>query len=118
MVIFKVLDYHDITVILSHQTWYKKLLDPVFGHPEVESYLSHIKLSIQKPDYVYQSLKDHRSNLFFKKLSTSTFSRYYLVVVVKYVAEDKKTVGYISTVMINRKLPKEGKLIWGKLIST
>src|SRR3989344_6973803 len=110
--IFKVNDYQNIPVILSKNTWYKKLLDPIFGHPEIKPYLSQIKETVNQPDFVYQSIRDPRSKLFTTKISSGKFSSYFLVVVIKYVKDDEKTLGYISTIMINRKLPKFSIKLW------
>lgn len=114
--IFKVLDNNKIPVILSKSTWFKKLLDPIFGHPEVKSFLPKIKTALKNPDYIYQSSRDPRSKLFFLIITRGIFSSFYLVVVVKYVKEQEKIIGYVSTVMINRKLPKISKLIWERKV--
>ena len=37
--IFKVKDYHNVPVILTKTAWYKKILNPIFGHPEVKKFL-------------------------------------------------------------------------------
>src|SRR3989344_5001103 len=103
---FRVADKDKNPVILTKTTWQKKLLHPVFGHPEVKSFRNQMKQTIQDPDYIHQSIRDSRSKLFFSKIERGIFTSYYLCVVVKYVLEDQKTIGYISTVMINRKLPK------------
>lgn len=100
---FKILDYNQIPIILTKETWYKKLLDPIFGHPEIKPYLTQIKFVITNPDYVYQSIRDPRSKLFFAKIKRGNFASYFLVIVVKYVKEQEKVTGYVSTVMINRK---------------
>lgn len=116
--IFKILDYSNNPVILSRNTWYKKLLDPIFGHPEVKPFLNQIKDTIKNPDFVYQSVRDSRSKLFFTRIVDGIFYSYFLCVVVKYVKGQDKSVGYVSTVMINRKLPKTGKLLWERKILT
>ncbi|MBI2612039.1 hypothetical protein HYW54_04850 [Candidatus Gottesmanbacteria bacterium] len=115
--IFRILDYSQTLVILSDATWYKKLMNPVFGHPEVKPLLSQIKLAISDPEYVYTSLYDTRSKLLARKIVRGEFASYFLVVVVKYVKEMHETVGYVSTVMIQRKLPKTSKLIWERKAS-
>ena len=116
--IFKVLDYNQIPVILSKDTWYKKLLDPIFGHPEIKTYLVQIKFAIRNPDYVYASIFDYRSKLFIRKITNGKFASYFLVVVIKYVKEQNKTIGYVSTVMINRKLPKANQPLWERKVLT
>lgn len=116
--IFKVLDYKNIPVILSSNTWYKKLLDPIFGHPEIKSYRTKIKTTLTNPDYIFQSIHDPRSKLYFSKITKGIFTSYFLVVVVKYIKEQRKNIGYVSTVMINRKLPKISKLLWERKVLT
>lgn len=116
--IFQVSDYRNIQVVLTKITWYKKILNPTFGHPEVKALLSRVKVTIKNPDFVYKSIRDPRSKLFFAKINSGIFASYYLVVVVKYLQEEHITVGYISTIMINRKLPKASKLLWEKKVST
>lgn len=116
--LFTVKDYQGNLVSLSEKVWFKKLLDPMFGHPEVKSYLPEIKLTVRGPDFVYWSRRDPRSKLFYKaKVAKDKFLDCYLVVVVKYVQEADGLQGYISTVMFNRSLPKKGKLIWQKEVS-
>ena len=95
--IFKTYDYSNVTVILSSQTWYDKLLHPIFGHPEIKPFRKRLKTAITNPDYVYLSLRDPRSKLFFSKISQGKFSNYYLAVVVKYVKEQHKIIGYVVT---------------------
>ncbi|OGG18918.1 hypothetical protein A3D78_05680 [Candidatus Gottesmanbacteria bacterium RIFCSPHIGHO2_02_FULL_39_14] len=116
--ILKVDDYQKIPVILSKNTWYKKLLDPIFGHPEVKPFLPEIKETIINPQYIFRSIRDPRSKLFITVIKTEKFASYFLVVVIKYVKDDDSTTGYISTVMINRKLPKYSTKLWERKILT
>lgn len=116
--LIKVNDYQITPVILLKNTWINKLLHPIFGHPEVKPFLSEIKKTIEDPDFVYQSTRDPRSKLLITKISKGIFSSHFLVVVIKYIKERDKIFGYVSTVMINRKLPKTSKLIWERKIST
>lgn len=116
--LFKVQDYQNTVVILSKTTWYKKLLDPVFGHPEIKSFRTKIKTTLTDPDYIFQSIRDQRSKLYLTKITQGVFAFYFLVVVVKYIKERDKIIRYVSTVMINRKLPKTSKLLWERKIST
>lgn len=104
--------------MLSDDTWFHKLLDPVFGHPETKPYKTAMKAAIRNPEYVYASVRDSRSKLFFAKLDKGAFSGYFLVVVVKYVKEQTGMVGYVSTAMINRLLPKHNTLLWQHKAST
>ncbi len=116
--LFKAKDFQNVPVFLSKETWFKKLLDPIFGHPEVKPYLPKIKLTIKNPDFVYQSQRDSRSKLLYKaKVGKGKFLDCYLVVVIKYVKELSGLTGYVSTVMFNRLLSKKGKLIWQKKVS-
>ena len=116
--VFRVKDYSGVNVILSEVTWFKKLQDPIFGHPEVKPFLLNIKSTIKNPEIVYQSTRDKSSKLLYTEITKGTFSSYFLVVVVKYVKERKKTVGHVSTVMINRGVPKKSKIIWEREVST
>jgi len=110
--LFKVKDFDGIQVILSNNTWYNKLLNPIFGHPEVKSFFSKIKKTVKEPEYVFQSMRNPSSKLLFSRISYGLFTSYYLCVVIKYINIKDQTVGYVSTVMINRKLPKTSKLLW------
>ena len=110
--LFKVHDYDGIQVLLSKNTWNNKLLNPIFGHPEVKPFLSKIRKTVKEPDYVFQSIRNSSSKLLFSRISYGLFTSYYLCVVIKYIIVKDQTVGYISTVMINRKLPKTSKLLW------
>lgn len=116
--VFRVKDYNGVYVTLSEETWFKKLQDPIFGHPEVKPFLSQIKSAIKYPAFVYQSIRDPRSKLLFTEITKGIFASYFLLVVVKYVKERGKIVGYVSTVMINRKLAVKSQLIWERKVST
>ncbi|HCS78126.1 TPA: hypothetical protein DIV55_00090 [Patescibacteria group bacterium] len=110
--VFDVKDYKGIRVVLTELTWKQKILDPIFGHPEVKPFCYQLGNIVKVPDFVYQSVRDMRSKLFFKKVIQGEFKNYYLCSVVKYVVEKNKPIGYILTVMINRELSKKGKLLW------
>lgn len=110
--LIKTKDKDGTQVILSKSTWNDKLLHPIFGHPEVKPFLAKIKMAIAEPEYVFQSIRDPRSRLLLSQISYGLYASYYLCVVIKYVKDKDQTLGYISTVMINRKLPKTSKLIW------
>lgn len=110
--LFKVLDYNNNPVILSKDTWHKKLLHPIFGHPEVKQFRIQIKNTIQNPDFIYQSIRDTRSKLFITKINKGIYASYFLTVVIKYVKDKEYVVGYVATAMINRKLPTTSKLLW------
>lgn len=116
--LFKVSDYQNTPVIFSKDTWQHKLLDPIFGHPEIKPFLSQIKSTIRNPENVYQSIRDTRSKLLCTKIQSGLYTSYFLVVVIKYIKEQGKIIGYVSTAMINRKLPKSSKLIWAKKVLT
>ena len=81
--VFKINDYQNIPVILSKETWYKKLLDPIFGHPEVKPYLTEIKRTVNEPQYVFQSIRDPRSKLFVSRIKSGKFLFFFLVVLKK-----------------------------------
>jgi len=111
------IDRFGTQVHLSRETWFEKLLDPVFGHPEVKPYLKSVESALISPDFVFQS-RDPRSKLFFKLgIGRGLFTRCYFVVVVKYVIHKSKRTGFVSTIMFNRSLPKQSVLIWQKIHS-
>lgn len=116
--LFRTVDHHRIPIVLTRSTWFEKILHPLFGHPEVKPYEEEIKHTIAHPDNVYQSIRDPRSTLHFYKMPTGEFASYFLVVVIKYIQEQETTVGYVSTVMINKRLPKASQLLWQRKIST
>lgn len=110
---FNILDKDGIPVTLTSETWYEKLLDETIGHPEVKNYLEQIKFTIQYPDFIYQSSRDERSKLLYKKgLTTGKYKDCYLLVVVKYVQESSGLHGYVSTVMLTNHIKKRGGLLW------
>ena len=74
IMIFTVKDYLGIPVNLSEATWYDKILDPIFGHPEVKPYLQEISSTVSAPEFVFASVRDARSKLFFRKLTRGIFS--------------------------------------------
>ena len=106
--LFTVKDFQKIPVSLSKETWFKKLLHPIFGHPEIEPYFSKIKSVVKKPDFVFQSVRDPRSKLFYKaKIGKGRFLDCYLVIVVKYVKEQSGLQGHISTICLIASCLKE-----------
>ena len=110
---FTVLDRDGISVTLTRTTWFEKLLDPSKGHPEVAPYLPQIQQTIQDPDFIYQSVRDPRSKLFYRSgLTSGKFSRCYILAVVKYVQEPERLHGYVSTVMLTDHIKKAGGLLW------
>ncbi len=58
------------------------------------------------------------SKLLFTKIRKGTFASYFLAVVVKYLKDQDMITGYVSTVMINRRLPKSSKLLWERKVLT
>lgn len=44
--LFTVLDYNNTQVILVEQTWIQKILDTVFGHPEVKPYTFPVSAAV------------------------------------------------------------------------
>lgn len=116
--LFKVKDNDGIQVVLSKSTWKDKLLHPIYGHPEVKPFLSIIKKTIKEPEFIYQSIRDSRSKLNLCQIFYGSNASYYLCVVIKYIKDKDQTNGYVSTVMITRKLPKTSKLIWERKVST
>ena len=67
---------------------------------------------IQLPDLVFESTKHKRSKIFYKfNTGRGIFKNKHLVVVVKYVQE-QKMVGYISTMYLSRSAYAKGKMLW------
>ncbi|OGW14774.1 MAG: hypothetical protein A3G93_09875 [Nitrospinae bacterium RIFCSPLOWO2_12_FULL_45_22] len=110
---FTIFDKDKIPVTLTKEVWIGKLLDPVKGHPEVKDYLEEIKLTIQEPDFIFQSIRDERSKLLYKGgLTAGKYKDCFILVVVKYVKEADHLHGYISTVMLTGHVKKGGGLLW------
>ena len=65
--IFETLDYSDTPVVLSGTTWQAKAGNGGPGeHPEVRDYLGAVRVTIEKPDLVFQSTRDPHSRLFYR----------------------------------------------------
>ena len=70
--VFETVDYSNTPVVLSRATWRAKAGNAGPGeHPEVRDYLEDARLTIEKPDFVFQSTRDKRSRLFYR-LSAGT----------------------------------------------
>ena len=83
--VFETVDYGSTPVVLSRVTWQAKAGNDKPGeHPEVRDYLEDARLTIEKPDYVFQSTRDRRSRLFYRlSVGRSRFAGKHLVVVVR-----------------------------------
>ena len=114
-ILLKTTDFDSNKVILTNDTWGDKLMHPIFGHPEIKPYFNKIESVISDPDVVFESFRDPRSRLFYKfNLGRGKLLDCYMVVVVKYIQENFEEVGYVSTAMFNKLLPKKGNILWQK----
>jgi len=112
--IFEIKDHAGIPVRLSHSVWKDKILAPSpKGHPEVEKYFGEAKGTIQNPDIVMESRQRKNVHLHYKVYDTGQNKRIFLTVtvVIKYLLESNKKIGYVSTIYLTRKLMR-GKLLW------
>jgi hypothetical protein len=96
-VVFETIDYSNTPVVLSRTTWQAKAGYAESGeHPEVQDYLEDARLTIEKPDLVFQSTRDERSRIFYRlSVGRGSFAGKHLVIVVKYVAESTGERGYV-----------------------
>ena len=114
--VFEALDYEGTPVILSQTTWRVKAGNDEPGeHPEVRDYLEEIRLTIRKPDLVFQSPRDERSRVFYRlDVGRERFIGKHLVIIVKYVMEPQGMCGYISTIYLSRAIYARGGQLWPK----
>ncbi|HZQ07885.1 MAG TPA: hypothetical protein VFD70_14975 [Anaerolineae bacterium] len=112
--IFEVRDYEGARVLLGTAEWKKKILSRApIGHPEVADYLDEIQTTISDPDVVFESTKRADARLFYKlNAGKREYADKHLVIVVKYVEEQKERVGYVSTVYLARGLYARGRIVW------
>lgn len=81
----------------------------------MKDYLSGIRLAVQDPDFVYQSVRDPRSKLFYRAgLTSGKYQDCYVLAVAKYVQEAGGLHGYVSTAMLTDHIKKRGGLLWQK----
>ncbi|MBF0452896.1 MAG: hypothetical protein HQK75_19500 [Candidatus Magnetomorum sp.] len=110
--IFEIEDHTGIPVRLSHSVWNDKILAPSpKGHPEVEKYFEEAKQTIQNPDIVLESRQRKNVHLHYKIYNNDRDKKLFLTVVIKYLSETNKIIGYISTIYLTCKLMR-GKLLW------
>ncbi len=83
--VFETIDYSNTPVILSRVTWQAKAGNAGPGeHPEVRDYLEDARVTIEEPDFVFQSTREKRSCLFYRlSLGRGRFVGKHLVVVGK-----------------------------------
>ncbi len=81
----------------------------------MKDYLSAIQLTVQDPDFIYQSVRDLRSKLFYRAgLTSGKYQDCYVLAVVKYVQEAVSVHGYVSTTMLTDHIKKRGGFLWQK----
>jgi len=112
--VFEAIDYSNAPVALSRATWQVKAGNDKLGeHPEVQDYLDDVRQAIERPDFVFQSSRDHRSRLFYRLFAgRDAFAGKHLVVVVKYVVEPAGIKGYVSTLYLSRTVYARGEQLW------
>ena len=115
--VFETVDYSNTPVVLSAATWRAKAGNTEPGeHPEVRDYLEDVRLTIEKPDFVFQSTRDKRSRLFYRlSVGLGRFAGKHLVVVVKYVAEPTGERGYVRTMYLSRTVYARGEQLWPRM---
>lgn len=109
--IFEIDDYGGIPVRLSRSVWEDKILsDSPIGHPEVVTHTDILPEAIQRPDVVFCSTRRLDTHLFYKLHVDE--GKHHIVIVVKYVIENKCRVGYVTTVYLTGKLYSKGDILW------
>lgn len=112
--VFEAIDYEGTPVVLSRATWQAKAgNEGMGGHPEIRSYLDEVKAAIASPDVVFQSTRDERSRIFYRRAGQGDFAgKHLLVVVIKYVVRAESRRGYVSTIYLSRAVYSRGPLLW------
>ena len=115
--VFSTIDYSNTPVVLSWATWRAKAGNAVPGeHPEIRDYLEDARLTIERPDFVFQSTRDVRCRLFYRlSVGRASFVGKHLVVVVKYVVERAGERGYVSTLYLSRTVYARGVQLWPEI---
>jgi|SRR5581483_2423164 len=102
-------DYEGTPIVLAQATWHTK----VTAHPEISDYLADVKNAIQQPHFVFQSTRDERARVFYRlSVGRGQWQGKHLVLVVKYLLENDKRRGYISTIYLSRAVYSRGELLW------
>jgi hypothetical protein len=118
--VFEIADYEGTPVVLSRVTWHAKAGNDESGtHPEIRGYLEDIEATIQSPDLVFQSTRDERSWIFYHlRAGRGDFAGKHLVVVVKYLEQERARRGYVSTTYLSRAVYSQGVLLWPRAESS
>ncbi len=102
-------DYEGTKVFLARATWETKIVE----HPEIKEQLVDVETTIQSPDLVFQSTRDPRAKIFYRLyIGREKWQDKRLVIVVKYVQEEKEKRGYVSTMYLSRAVYSRGELLW------
>jgi len=80
------------------------------GHPEIKPYMSIILQAIHQPDVVFQSTRSENTHIFYKLQVDN--KGHHIVIVIKYIFEEKGMVGYVSTIYLTNKLYARGDILW------
>ncbi len=115
--VFTTVDYSHTPVVLSWATWRAKAGNAAPGeHPEIRDYLEDARLTIERPDFVFQSTRAARCRLFYRlSVGRGSFVGKHLVIVVKYVMEPEGERGYISTLYLSRTVYARGAQLWPEI---
>jgi hypothetical protein len=112
--VFETADYEGVLVALSRATWHTRAGNDESGtHPEIRGYLEDVEATIQSPDLVFQSTRDERTRIFYRlRAGRGDFTGKHLVVVVKYLEQERARRGYVSTMYLSRAVYSQGALLW------
>lgn len=115
--VFETIDYGGTSVVLTRATWQAKAGNDEPGeHPEISDYLEETRITIERPDLVFQSTRDPRSRLFYRlSVGRGRFAGKHLVVVVKYLTEPTGERGYVSTMYLSRTVYARGEQVWPRM---
>jgi len=107
--VFTTSDVFGYSVTLSQSTWNNHIIS---GHPEMIGNETATQRTIENPQYVYQSIRNADSKVFFAKTAESSYPQIYTSVVVDY---DGNTNGEVKTAYVTRKITnsiKQGGLLY------
>ena len=105
--VFVAKDHTGKTIFLEKTTFEKHIL---VGHPEMAGNEAAIKDSIENPQYVVESKKDSRSQIYIAQSQLSSYPSTYIKTVVAHTEK----YGFVRTAFFQRNMivTKEGKVIF------
>lgn len=111
-VLFEVRDVFDTSVTLTRRRWLEHIIPPT-RHPEMVNYLDEVKQAIVSPDFVYRSVKNDVTKLFYRlNPRTGRYQGLLVVVVVRYSEEEGQQVGSVRTAYFTRQPSGGDHLLW------